>query len=573
MSSDRPAAPPVTAHKKSTDWRIEMSMALRLKNEDELAKLGLRIDPTDPTRVVLVSTVSGDGDAPRQGENPCIAQGFGGGPPPDESVENSPPHSFARETSVSALGDVSQWDDQTLLNGLRDECAAIRVLELSYPVRYHRLGTFIIEVRTRLGDEEVKHALREQEIDRTTGWRAEQIAKLYTFNQAAAFRSLRAVLRTLPTKQPRRPKKPEALQTNDGGQQLPRPRSHLRSRKPSWMSLSGWAFGLRSCSAMRQSTRPWSRSETTYQRHSRRPSRSYDVTTRIAVGDARKKLRLCPDDFFNTVVTSPPYWLKRDYSAGPQEIGREPTPQEYIDNLLLVIDEVYRVLAPHGTFWLNLGDTYLTRNGSELPHKSLCLLPYRVAIAMENSGWLVRNVLIWWKPDCMPESTQDRFTVDYEPLFLCTKGPRYYFKRQVRPYSEKTLKRCRSFIENGEAFDASRHKSDPDRPVQAPVRVLERISKNLIVPGRSVHSMHLDRANGNGRDVFNADGANMRCVLRIPTAGYRGPHFAPFPEELARICIDAGCPPGRPRAGPFFSVRGPQPWSRSDWGAIFLESN
>ncbi len=275
------------------------------------------------------------------------------------------------------------------------------------------------------------------------------------------------------------------------------------------------------------------------------------MATRIAVGDAREKLRLIRDESINCCVTSPPYWLKRDYSAGPQEIGREPTIQEYIDSLLLVIDEVYRVLAPHGTFWLNLGDTYLTRNSSELPNKSLCLLPYRVAIAMADRGWIIRNVLVWWKPDCMPESVHDRFTVDYEPLFLCTKGPRYYFKRQVRPYSEKTLTRCKRFIENGEKFTPGRHKCDPGHPVQAPVRVLERISKNLIVPGRSVHSMHLDRANGNSRDVFNADGANMRCVQRISTAGYRGPHFAPFPEDLVSICIDAGCPPGGRVLDPF----------------------
>ena len=72
------------------------------------------------------------------------------------------------------------------------------------------------------------------------------------------------------------------------------------------------------------------------------------MTTRIAVGNAKQKLRLCPADFFNCCVTSPPYWLKRDYRGGPEEIGCEPTMREYVDNLMGVIDEIYRVLHPTG---------------------------------------------------------------------------------------------------------------------------------------------------------------------------------------------------------------------------------
>jgi site-specific DNA-methyltransferase (adenine-specific) len=291
------------------------------------------------------------------------------------------------------------------------------------------------------------------------------------------------------------------------------------------------------------------------------------MVTRIAIGDAREKLRLLGSESINCCATSPPYWMKRDYGAGSQEIGKEPTIQEYIDNLLQVIDEVHRVLMPHGTFWLNLGDTYATQAGTsrggtyypetgtirnvtngdvlikseELPHKSQCLIPYRVVIAMSERGWIVRNVIIWHKPDCMPESVEDRFTVDYEPVFFCTKNPRYYFKQQLRPYSEKTLKRCAKYIENGTA------------PV-APAKILERISKNLMVPGRTTHSMHIDRANGDGQDVFDPAGANMRSVWKISTAGYRGAHFAVFPERLVEVCIDAGCPPGGTVIDPFLGA-------------------
>ena len=300
------------------------------------------------------------------------------------------------------------------------------------------------------------------------------------------------------------------------------------------------------------------------------------MATKIAVGDARRMLKLIPDESINSCVTSPPYWMIRNYHAGPDELGREPTMRQYIDNLMGVIDEVYRVLMPHGTFFLNIGDTYFTQNGTlrgnyypeigsirnvsngdmliksgELPHKSLCLLPYRVAIEMADRGWTVRNVIIWHKPDCMPESVQDRFTVDYEPIVLCTKHSNYYFKQQLKPYSEKTLERCKKFVENGEKFDPARHKIDSSRLTQAPTKVLERIAKNLMVPGRTTHTLHRDRANGNDQDVFHPDGANMRSVWRIPTAGYRGAHFAVFPERLVEICINAGCPPGGTVLDPF----------------------
>jgi site-specific DNA-methyltransferase (adenine-specific) len=284
------------------------------------------------------------------------------------------------------------------------------------------------------------------------------------------------------------------------------------------------------------------------------------MATRIAVGDARTKLRLIRSESVNCCITSPPYWMKRDYQAGPEELGREPTIQEYIDNLMGVIDEIHRVLMPHGTFWLNLGDSYvgneaaLVKGNDELPQKSLCLLPYRVAIAMIDRGWIVRNAIIWHKPDCLPESATDRFTADYEPVFLCTKNPQYYFKQQLRPYSEKTLKRCKSYVDNGEAFDPARHRFDPKRPSQAPAKVLENIAKNLMVPGRTTHTMHIDRANGNDREVFNGAGANMRCVWRIATAGYRGAHFAVFPEKLVEICIDAGCPTGGTVLDPFLGA-------------------
>jgi site-specific DNA-methyltransferase (adenine-specific) len=88
------------------------------------------------------------------------------------------------------------------------------------------------------------------------------------------------------------------------------------------------------------------------------------MTTKIAIGDARKLLKIIPSESINTVVTSPPYWMLRDYNAGPDEIGRERTIKEYIASLMEVIDQIYRILMPHGTFFLNLGDTYSTQSGN-----------------------------------------------------------------------------------------------------------------------------------------------------------------------------------------------------------------
>lgn len=283
------------------------------------------------------------------------------------------------------------------------------------------------------------------------------------------------------------------------------------------------------------------------------------MTTRIAVGDARRILKMFPAESINTCITSPPYWLKRNYSGGPCELGKEPTINAYIGNLLTVIDEVQRVLRPNGTLWLNVGDSYSTHSGRsgdncctergavpdvssgkvlikshELPHKSLCLIPYRVAIALQERGWIVRNVIIWHKPDAMPESVQDRFTVDYEPVFLCAKNPKYFFQQQLREYSSGSLKRLKGGVGN------------TTRPSPATIS-----AKNLQVPGRTTNSMHLARANGNGRDVFNPAGANLRCVWTIPTAGYNGAHFAVMPERLVEICVDAGCPQGGTVLDPF----------------------
>lgn len=179
-------------------------------------------------------------------------------------------------------------------------------------------------------------------------------------------------------------------------------------------------------------------------------------TNRIICGDALSVLKSLPDESIDMCCTSPPYHLQRDYGVVGQ-LGLEPTYTEYINKLCDVFDEVKRVLKPEGTCWVVLADSFSGSGGkrnspkmrskrtahtgglgvhippTDIPKKSLCLIPFRFAIEMQRRGWLVRNVLIWRKPSVTPESTKDRFTIDYELLFFFSKSRKYYFQQQFEP--------------------------------------------------------------------------------------------------------------------------------------------
>ena len=189
---------------------------LRIKDENELVRLGLRLDAADPTKVVSLdgpsnlSRVVSIGQAADLQQGATSAENQQGNaksnteikqPATDDFPRSA--ESFTRETPTGTVGDLSTWNDQAVLAEIKKECADIRALDASYPAQYHRLGILIIEARNRFGDENVKQSLRQEGIDNVRAWRAEQIARLYTFDQAAAFPSLRAILRTLPARQPR----------------------------------------------------------------------------------------------------------------------------------------------------------------------------------------------------------------------------------------------------------------------------------------------------------------------------------------------------------------------------------
>ena len=256
--------------------------------------------------------------------------------------------------------------------------------------------------------------------------------------------------------------------------------------------------------------------------------------------DCLALLAKLPDNSIDCVITSPPYWALRDYHA-PGQIGREPTFHQYVAKLCDIFDEVRRVLKPEGTCWVVLGDTYggtgdkgsckdpkypHGRTGQvkalnrTAPSKCLLQIPSRFAIEMTNRAWLLRNTVIWHKPNALPESATDRFTLDFDYLFFFVKSERYWFAQQYEPMAESTLKRI-----NQPTFE---HQTGGSKDYI-----------NGINPSRSAR-----KALENLKNNLNPNGRHKRCVWTIPVYPLPDPHFAAFPPELPDIPIKAGCPIG-----------------------------
>lgn len=170
----------------------------------------------------------------------------------------------------------------------------------------------------------------------------------------------------------------------------------------------------------------------------------------VIYGDVRKIIRQLPDNIFQCVMTSPPYWGVRDYGVKGQ-IGAEPVLEDYINELVTIFSEVRRTLKPNGIFWLNIGNTY-TSGGRKwrqeddknkgramsyrpatpkgLKKKDLIGVAWMLAMGCQRDGWYLRNDIIWHKPNCQPESVKDRFTVSHEYLFMFTKSEHYHFNQE-----------------------------------------------------------------------------------------------------------------------------------------------
>lgn len=186
-----------------------------------------------------------------------------------------------------------------------------------------------------------------------------------------------------------------------------------------------------------------------------------------------------PDNYLDCVITSPPYWQLRDYGY-PEQWGLEPTFNEYLEHLWELMDEIYRVLKPTGTCWVNLGDTYARLD------KCLLLIPHRFAIGCIDRGWIVRNDIVWAKRNGMPESVTDRFSKKHEYFFFMTKSTNYYFDLDsVRDRAKvDTPKKYYDLDGSGISKDLVGQRISKDKPAQ--YAVIDKEFRNLVVEVRDL---------------------------------------------------------------------------------------
>ena len=240
-------------------------------------------------------------------------------------------------------------------------------------------------------------------------------------------------------------------------------------------------------------------------------------SVKVICGDALESLRTLEDQSVNTCVTSPPFWGLRDYGVKGQ-MGLEPTPEEYVENMVGLFREVRRVLRDDGTLWINLGDIYKR-------DKQLTGMPWRVAFALQEDGWYLRQDIIWHKPNPMPESVANRCTKSHEYIFLLSKNRSYYYDNES--IKEKSKDSWNSY--KGFAQVSPRQKN-----VSEEQRARQRTQMGI---------SHHDNVKKTGR--------NKRSVWTVNTNHNPGAHFATYPPNLIRPCILAGCPEGGTVLDPF----------------------
>lgn len=262
---------------------------------------------------------------------------------------------------------------------------------------------------------------------------------------------------------------------------------------------------------------------------------------KLYVGDCVESLRKMPSESVHCCVTSPPYFGLRDYGVDGQ-IGLEATPDEFVHAMVTVFREVRRVLRDDGTLWLNIGDSYARTGGTDrkvsasatvgstrntlkqmgdrkqrapdgLPEKNLIGIPWKVAFALQSDGWILRQDIIWHKPNPMPESVRDRCTKAHEYVFLMSKSPKYFF--------------------DGEAMREDAVKGAAGSTFNSGKTAAHQL-------GRSSEKARVEDGKRNRRSVWS-----------VSTKPFKGAHFATFPPDLIEPCVLAGCPVGGIVLDPF----------------------
>tara|TARA_B100000287_G_scaffold228446_1_gene215363 strand:- start:48 stop:1211 length:1164 start_codon:yes stop_codon:yes gene_type:complete len=261
------------------------------------------------------------------------------------------------------------------------------------------------------------------------------------------------------------------------------------------------------------------------------------MTINLIQGNCLDKLKELKSKSINCCITSPPYYALRDYNMDEQ-IGLEDTYQEYIENLVKVFKEVKRLLKDDGTLWLNMGDTYVGtgqktkdsyldkkyKNGRSskkkplnnrvegLKRKDLMGMPWRIAFALQNDGWYLRQDIIWYKTNPMPESVTDRCTKSHEYIFLLSKSVNYYFDNEA-------IKEKSTFKNSKGEYRANSMKNIKKHEEHDGFDIRNGLSKMKEQPYK-----------------------NKRSVWKVNTVPFKDAHFATFPPKLIEPMILAGCP-------------------------------
>jgi DNA modification methylase len=290
---------------------------------------------------------------------------------------------------------------------------------------------------------------------------------------------------------------------------------------------------------------------------------SPDKIPLFLVGDSLNYLKSFPEDSIDCIITSPPYWGQRDYANGG--IGLEDKPEDFIQNLLEIVNELKRVLKPTGSFWFNMGDTY--------NNKSLQGIPWRIALKMiDEQNWILRNSVIWNKHKGGLHSSSDRLRNVHENFFHFVKKAKDYFYDanaiRTKP-REATVKNGAvvsatgvSGIRYKRQIELSSSLSDTEKAnaFEQLNNVLLRISNNEISDFRMIirnqqRTTHSDSVKVSGRAkelkekgfyflMYHPNGTLPNDVWDIipEDTQKREKHFAAFPEDLCRIPILATCP-------------------------------
>lgn len=246
-----------------------------------------------------------------------------------------------------------------------------------------------------------------------------------------------------------------------------------------------------------------------------------EIENKVICGNCITIAKELPSQFFQAIVTSPPYWGHRKYSEDEKgESGREKSLDEYINNMVEVFANLKHSLKDNGLMWLNLGDTY--------KDKELQGVPWKVAIALQNNGWILRSDIIWHKPNAMPSSVKSRPTVDHEYLFMFSKSKDYYYDADAIREEHVT------FSEKSKMRGGRNH-----------------FGKKNGTPENGKNGGNQNLHDGRWDQAFNPLGRNKRTVWSIPLGKFKGAHFAVYPEKLVEPCILASSQEGDYILDPF----------------------